>query len=157
MPHLLRTSSALAVCILAGAWIRVRADAPPARYVIDSDTVKDTRTGLVWQRKVGMRDGTFDAAGRYCQTLTLAGGGWRLPGVKELATLVDPTRNDPAIDPTAFPGTPSVFFWSASAPTSLVGVQARFGVNFRTGAIHPVYSSNLDAPAATTNAVRCVR
>ena len=34
--------------------------------------------------------------------------------MKELQTIVDDTRTYPAIDPTAFPNTPSEGFWSAS-------------------------------------------
>lgn len=145
------------MCSIACVWIRARADAPATRYIVDADLVKDTKTGLVWQRMVGTRDGTFEAAARYCQTLTLAGGGWRLPGVKELATLVDPTRYDPAIDPNTFPRTPSVFFWSASTPTAFTGIQARFGVGFLDGAIGSVASNAFDTPSTRMNAVRCVR
>ncbi|HEY9164269.1 MAG TPA: DUF1566 domain-containing protein, partial [Magnetovibrio sp.] len=35
----------------------------------------------------------------YCESLTLAGhGDWRLPNVKELQSIVDYTKNDPALD-----------------------------------------------------------
>jgi len=37
-----------------------------------------------------------------------------LPNVKELACLADLSRLSPAIDVTAFPGTSSGYYWSAS-------------------------------------------
>jgi Protein of unknown function (DUF1566) len=40
--------------------------------------------------------------------------GWRLPNVKELASLADKGCQSPAIDSTAFPSTPSSWYWSSS-------------------------------------------
>lgn len=40
---------------------------------------------------------------------------WRMPSVKELQSLADLGRSNPAIDPTYFPNTPASYFWSASA------------------------------------------
>jgi hypothetical protein len=54
----------------------------------------------------GVGDYTRNDASSYCAQLALDGGGWRLPKVKELATLVDVTAAAPAIDTFAFPGTP---------------------------------------------------
>ena len=39
---------------------------------------------------------------------------WRMPTRSELMSLVDETRCNPAIDPDAFPGTPSESFWSST-------------------------------------------
>ena len=50
----------------------------------------------------------------YCGGLALEGGGWRLPRLDELRSLVDYARAGPAIDPALFPGTPSENFWTAS-------------------------------------------
>lgn len=81
----------------------LHADAPSARYVIGDTTVRDTKTGLEWQRHVDSASSRVRPIA-YCQALTLAGGGWRAPNVKELLTLVDPTRFNPAMDPKAFAG-----------------------------------------------------
>lgn len=90
--------------------------APTPHYDVQPEWVRDTGTGLIWQRAVSEQ--TFDAVGaaNYCTELTLgAQGEFRLPTMKELETLVDEHRVEPAIDPEAFPNTPSESFWSASA------------------------------------------
>lgn len=126
------------------------ADTPPGRYQLDGATVTDTFTGLLWQRSVTST--TFDWAGAktYCANLTLAGSSaWRLPTVKELHSIVDPTRHNPAVDPAIFPDTPANFFWTA---TPYVGPAPGYGwyVQFVTGA------SNAQDPNFAYH-VRCVR
>ena len=88
-------------------------------------------------RAEGSGDGnltcTWAEAKAYCAGLALAGvSGWRLPGAKELLTLVDFTRsgyNTQVSDPTAFPDTPRETFWSSSphAGTSGDAWDIRFG------------------------------
>ncbi len=84
----------------------------------------------------------------YCSTLNLGGTGWRLPTTRELETIVDPTVSGPAIDPTAFPGTPSDYFWTATpyAPTAGDGWLVDF-VDGSVAFVQTTYVSN----------VRCVR
>jgi hypothetical protein len=43
---------------------------------------------------------------------------WRMPSVKELESIADLGRYNPAIDPTYFPNTPASDFWSASSDAS---------------------------------------
>ena len=40
---------------------------------------------------------------------------WRMPSKKDLISILDLGRTNPAIDPTFFPNTPVSYFWSASA------------------------------------------
>lgn len=55
---------------------------------------------------------TFAAAVRTAQ---LCGhDDWRVPSVQELKSLVDHGRTDPAMDPSYFPETPFVPYWSSS-------------------------------------------
>ena len=76
-------------------------------------TVSDTDTGLMW--KQDHEEGTypFDEA---CGLKSDCAGfdDWRLPTIDELNSLVDRSRVNPAIDVTAFPSTPYIWFWSSS-------------------------------------------
>jgi hypothetical protein len=117
---------------------------PPVHWKIQNGTVHDNFTKLTWQQSIpatGGDDGygnyTWSDAKSYCAQLTLDGGGWRLPWVKELATIVDDTAERPAIDSSAFPGTPgagsgmaiSGSFWTStlSANFSTAGLLVDFG------------------------------
>ncbi len=77
-------------------------------------TITDTDTKLTWQAVVDETARTWDDAVAYCDALALDGGGWRLPRLNELRSLVDAGRASPAIDTSAFPGTPNENFWTAS-------------------------------------------
>ena len=115
----------------------------PGEFVVSSDglTVTDTITGLVWQRDgSGARAGcSGDASGSptatsnltftciwseaqaYCASLTIGGiSTWRLPAVKELATIRDPIETNPSIDQTTFPNTPSFGFWTSTVTASFL-------------------------------------
>ncbi|MBM4344833.1 MAG: DUF1566 domain-containing protein [Deltaproteobacteria bacterium] len=142
------TAVAVAVALLhAEASI---AKAPPGRYTLDADTAQDIVTGLRWQRATPA--GKLDAAGAkaYCQGLSLGGysTGWRLPNLRELVSLVDRRATIPAIDATAFPGTKSDMYWSATPHAAKQGLM--WGLAFNHG---DSYFQQPDYPAW----VRCVR
>jgi hypothetical protein len=90
----------------------------------------------------------WEDAKTYCAALDLSGAGWRLPNVKELQTIVDETRADPAIDETAFPSTPSELFWTSSPVAG--NANYAWNVYFNYG------DSNADG-VLYTGRVRCVR
>jgi hypothetical protein len=80
--------------------------APPNQYSSDADgEVRDNYTGLVWQQGSSETGMSFEAAADYCAGLDLGGETWRLPSIRELATLVDEARVAPAINVTLFPNT----------------------------------------------------
>jgi len=147
------TDSIISVrCVRGGSAVVPAGPAPPGRYTYPATgTVYDTATGLTWQQTLDATQ-SYDWADAktYCAALgaTLGGTGWRLPTVTELETIVDETRADPSIDPTAFPGTPHFIFWTLSP----VGTDPRMGlvVNFLDG--NTTYY-NLAYPIN----VRCVR
>ena len=123
--------------------------APPTRYTLSDDTVKDSRTELTWQREVSASVYEQPAAITHCSDLELGGfSDWRLPAVSELLTLVDPTSSAPAIDETAFPSTPSEWTWSSSAYVGATG--GAWGVDFDDG------SSFINGGSYAAH-VRCVR
>lgn len=139
-----------------------RTEAPAGRYTIPGDgTVYDTATTLTWQQAANLTGMAWANAGPYCAGLTgPAGGGWRLPTVKELTTLLDYSRpGSPYIDPVAFPGVPAQNslsarngFWSS---TSLVGMS----VGVTAGAWLVYFDSAITQPNPLDvgGAVRCVR
>lgn len=88
---------------------------PASRYQVGTDgTVLDHQTGLTWQQATDGMTRVWADAKAYCASLSLAGGGWHLPNMKELESLVDETRASPSIDPSAFPGTPTDPLWSGT-------------------------------------------
>jgi hypothetical protein len=124
------------------------ADAPEGQYTLHESLVEDNRTGLTWQRQVDAKSFTWDEAKSYCESLTLDGGGWRLPAYKELLTIIDPTLNSPAIDGKAFPSTPRAWFWTASSYLGIV--DNAWQVFFLDG-------TSIDVESTKANRVRCVR
>ncbi|HEV3190236.1 MAG TPA: DUF1566 domain-containing protein [Polyangiaceae bacterium] len=123
--------------------------APPNRYTIAGDgSVLDTATGLDWQQNPDTTARNWQDAKAYCAGLAPVDGRWRLPNMKELQTLIDESKMDPAIDTSAFPGTAGQAFWTASLLASTLP-EAWF-VNFYTGVSYTNAESNLYL-------VRCVR
>jgi hypothetical protein len=118
-------------------------------YQIADGQVTDPATGLTWQQGFSAAEMTAAAAPSYCAGLDLDGHSWRLPSIKELATLVDEDTVSPAIDVSAFPGvSPDVWFWSStvSAPSP----PEQWGLNYNDGFSY--FRSTSD-----TGYVRCVR
>lgn len=127
----------------------VSADAPPGRYIYPAaEIVQDTVTKLTWQRNPDSVSRSQSDAITYCKNLSLEGGGWRLPTRAELLSLIDPTRNNPALDPKAFPHATSAPFWSSSAYVQMSG--DAWYVDAAAGEARG--QSN-----TTTYSVRCVR
>lgn len=134
-----------------------------SRFGISADgrEITDVSTGLVWRRcPEGMAwDGQTCAGGpeffMWHQALHRAeavarstGQGWRLPNVKELASLVETGAQGLAIDPAAFPGTPNDQFWSSSPYAQDA---------FYAWAVHTFYGSVYYTYLEDNGAVRLVR
>ncbi|HZN96026.1 MAG TPA: DUF1566 domain-containing protein [Myxococcales bacterium] len=83
-------------------------------------TVGDEVHGLIWQRADDGVRRTWAEALAYCEGLTLGGwDDWRLPGAKELQSLVDYSRapsitGTAAIDPTFSVSSVESYFWSST-------------------------------------------
>ena len=101
------------------------------------DTVTDNCTGLMWQQDTADigNDGTITDADdvrlwcdaiTYCEELTFGAGNhtdWRLPNVRELHSLVDFSRESPAIDTDFFAATAggNRAYWSSTSIASSNG------------------------------------
>jgi len=115
----IRWPALLIAATLAAVWAtHSRADAPAGRYTIANGTVYDTKSNLTWEQDASLDIFSWDQAQARCQTLTLDGGGWRMPSVKELQTLVDETIVDPSIDRTAFPTSAFTRYWTSTRRAS---------------------------------------
>jgi len=78
-------------------------------------TVKDKKTGLIWQQET-IGPMSWKDALLYCQNLSLGGfHDWRLPNIKELSSIVNLNRVNPAIDNNVFNDTMSFFYWSSTS------------------------------------------
>jgi len=112
-------------------------------------TVRDNATGLMWQRADDDVQRDWETALAYCEDLDLGGHvDWRLPDVKELRSIVDNTRSNPAIDTTVFPGTNPDWYWSSSTLASYTYIA--WVVYFDFGSVHLTNKPS-------TYYVRCVR
>ena len=84
-------------------------------------TVSDSTTKLMWQDDYSdnggsIKEATWQEAIAYCEESKLAGyEDWRLPNIKELKSIVDDTKYNPAIDTSAFSNTTtSDDYWSST-------------------------------------------
>jgi len=95
--------------------VRAAPATPHEGYELQTATVRDRGTGLVWQRTASAEHYNFTAAAAYCAALKLAGADdWRVPTMKELQTIVDEGLDAPAQSATTFPDAAAEAFWSSS-------------------------------------------
>ena len=76
--------------------------------------VNDTKTGLMWQDDAVGSTMDWSTAITTCENLTLGGySDWRLPNIRELKSIADRTRANPAISPN-FTAITSDYYWSST-------------------------------------------
>ena len=139
------TSTALARC--------VRGTAPSGALTVGTDVVTDSMTKLVWQSTELESDArNWQEALDYCETLSHAGKeDWRLPNIKELATLVDESATVAPVIAADFGASPATVYWSSTPARSFGG--ERFAIALETAfGISPSLKMTESAAAA-----RCVR
>ncbi len=100
----------LFIAAALAAFIVPAAESAPL-IVNDDDTVSDYRTGLTWQKSEGGAH-AWESALTYCNELSPAGT-WRLPNVKELESITDDTKFNPALDTAYFTNAGSSY-WSST-------------------------------------------
>jgi len=112
-------------------------------------TVTHANTELVWQQSEVTPTLTWEAALTYCESLSLGNqNDWRLPNIKELLSISDETRVNPAIDTAYFPGAKSAPYWTSATLFGRKGFA--WNVDFSSG-----LASYNDKTGSL--AVRCVR
>jgi hypothetical protein len=128
----------------------VRGEQYPSQDLVDNGngTVTDNTTGLMWQQgEPGSM--AWQAALNYCENLELPLGSgqhdWRLPNIKELESITDDTKYNPAIDTAFFPNAYAFHYWS-STNRYPYALPVSFGVGYVA-----------DCMKDTTMYVRCVR
>jgi hypothetical protein len=107
------------------------------RFMDNGDgTVTDLCTGLMWQQETAdVRDPISNTvvwcdAMEFCENLFFAGyDDWRLPNARELQSIVDYGRREPAIDPV-FSALPQ-YYWSST--TFAETLFDAWGVGFNSG------------------------
>ncbi|WP_236644656.1 DUF1566 domain-containing protein [Sorangium cellulosum] len=111
--------------------------APPDQYtVVSPGEVMDNYTGLVWQQGYSPATMTWAEAESYCATLDLNDRAWRLPSIRELATLVDEAQVAPSIHRTMFPDTQygarsNDWYWASHSAAR--NAPAAWALNFDDG------------------------
>jgi RNA-directed DNA polymerase len=156
-----RKKSMKSTHLLLAALLLTQPLAVAAPFSLNGDEVTDAASGLVWRRcaeGMGWNGITCtgsalsfnheDALRRAKTEAATSGKAWRLPNVKELASLVDRRRSEPAIDSTAFPETPSGSFWSSSPYAG--NADYAWDVYFSSGSVG-------NGSRDSNNAVRLVR
>jgi hypothetical protein len=116
--------------------------------------VLDNYTTLMWEVKTDgnkTTEYTWEQALTYCEATMDGYAGyddWRLPNIKELASIVDLETVSPAIDTAYFPNTQSGHYWSST--TYLGSTSYVWYVSFYDG-------SDLTNYKTSTHYVRCTR
>lgn len=106
------------------------ATTPTNLFEISDHSVKDSRTGLIWQRcflgasgkscnKSEARELTWAAALQAVEAQNQNGGfdgysDWRIPNIRELQTISELQCVEPALNPVLFPNAPAGRTWSSS-------------------------------------------
>jgi hypothetical protein len=135
-------------CVRTGSTVPPLCAPARSRFRVTGDIASDLLTGLSWQRNPAPHTMNWAGAGSHCAGL---GGGFRLPSIKELLTLLDFTKSPTTaapIDRTVFSG-PLSSYWTSSV--FLSEYMTAWAVNFQDARQSTAPFSN-----ALLN-VRCVR
>ncbi len=118
------------------------------------EIVTDSKTKLMWQDNSDAVSVTRNWQGAidYCENLNNFGGysDWRLPNINELKSIIDRTRNRPAINP-AFVNVITnnhYYYWSSTSESS--NINKAWGMYFDIGNVGNYGKGD-------NNYLRCVR
>jgi len=122
-----------------------------ANLLLGSDVFVDSKSGLMWQDNSAAKNTKMNwaEAVSYCSDLSLGGhGDWRLPNIKELQSIVDISKYNPAIKKGFKNVNTSDYYWSSSV--CLSREKNAWYVRFKDGGTY-YYDKTYE------NYVRCVR
>lgn len=110
--------------------------------------VIDPTFKLMWQDDNRSYIGDHKSAKKYCEDLSYAGySDWRLPTIKELQSIVDDGRHDPALNKAfKYYNDDNVYYWSSTFNT----LHIAWDLDFSSGLVDSRYLSS-------SSSVRCVR
>lgn len=124
-----------------------------ARFVDNGDgTITDNATGLMWVQDPSQLGGSWGSPGSpsyinwniavdLCSSLVYAGySDWRLPNIKELLSLVDYSKSNPAIDTAFFLNMQNAPYWSST--TRKDSTSYKWQVFFNEGYVDDKYYIN---------------
>ena len=103
---------------------RIKESTPESRFKISGGEAIDLKTGLIWSRcPVGQTWNGTTCTGSvirhtWSEAMTLTSSGWRLPNIKELASITETACADPALNISVFPTTDLAYYWSSSPSVS---------------------------------------
>jgi len=119
----------------------------------DEKIVFDENLKLEWQEKI-TKNVDWQHASEECAKEYAGSYGWRLPTPKELLSIVDNGRYDPAINTDLFPGTTDEWFWTSAdfASTADADQNKAWFVRFDRG-----FLSHKSKTESEKMHVRCVR
>lgn len=108
----------------------LRPETAAGKLEVDGDVVKDPVTGLMWRRCFEGVSGdscdsgepglmSWPAALLHIEKINQAGDeanhtDWRLPNIKEIASIADLQCSNPSLNPEAFPSAPAMRIWSST-------------------------------------------
>ena len=116
--------------------------------------VFDENLKLEWQQKIPEGDFDWQSAANHCEKEYAGSYGWRLPTPKELLSIIDNGRYDPAINTDLFPGTNDEWFWTSAdfVSTDEADKDKKWFVRFDKG-----FLSHKAKTESEKMHVRCVR
>lgn len=116
------------------------------RFSATAETVKDSDSGLMWQKQP-VASVTWEKALSYCEEVSTADKfDWRLPNRNELASLINYEKENGVV--SDFPGIAEKGFWTSTS-SATAGNEA-WTVDFASGKIEPAEKND-------TKYVICVR
>jgi hypothetical protein len=142
----------------AGDGLPAESSTAAGHYSDNGDgTISDSSTGLMWQQgTAGRMMSSWEQALAYCENLNLGGHtDWRLPTIKEIHSLVDYSRYNPAVNTTYFLDTqPSSLYWSSTTYMNDTSLGLAWSTYFRYGGNNGNFKAGDGSIPADVRAVR---